>query len=62
MEINAGLLSRSEHTLRTGYDAEVIDNENAQDNQRARELGLSYNTDTSAELPDPTDDDEEQKR
>ena len=48
LEIGAGLLSRSEHALRTGYDAEVIDNENAQDNARAKRLGLSYKTDTSA--------------
>lgn len=61
MEINAGLLSRSEHVLRTGYDAEVIDQENAQDNQRARDLGLSYNTDTSALQPETNKDDEENK-
>ena len=48
LEIGGGLLSRSEHALRTGYDAEVIDNENAQDNERARRLGLAYKVDTSA--------------
>lgn len=60
-EIGAGLLSRSEHVLRTGYDAETIDNENAQDNERARKLGLSYKTDTSAEQPEAGKDDEEIK-
>lgn len=60
-EIGAGLLSRSEHVLRTGYDAEVIDNENAQDNERARKLGLSYKTDTSAAQPEADKDDEEIK-
>ena len=49
LEIGGGLLSRSEHALRTGYDAEVIDNENAQDNERAKRLGLAYKVDTSAE-------------
>lgn len=59
LEIGAGLLSRSEHVLRTGYDAEVIDRENAQDNQRARELGLSYKTDTSSQLAEGKNDEEE---
>lgn len=48
LEIAGGLISRSEHVLRTGYDAEVIDHENAQDNERARKLGLQYSNDTSA--------------
>lgn len=61
LEIAAGLLSRSEHVLRTGYDSEVIDRENAQDNKRARELGLSYKTDTSVAQPEANKDDEEDK-
>jgi len=47
-EIGGGLASRSEHALRTGYDAEVIDNENAQDNARAKSLGLEYKASTAA--------------
>ena len=49
-EINGGLNSRSEHVLRTGYDAEQIDEENAQDNERAQKLGLNYN---STATPEP---------
>lgn len=61
LEIGAGLLSRSEHVLRTGYDAEVIDRENAQDNDRAQKLGLSYKTDTSSHLAEGRPEDEEDK-
>ncbi|MCY1288690.1 phage portal protein, lambda family [compost metagenome] len=46
LEIKGGLASRSEHVLRTGYDAQQIDEENAEDNTRAQELGLDYTTDT----------------
>ncbi len=42
MEIAAGLTSRSEVALRSGYDAEQIDEENAEDNARAELLGLHY--------------------
>lgn len=51
-EINGGLNSRSEHVLRTGYDAEQIDEENAQDNERAKKLGLNYNS-TATPTPVP---------
>ncbi|WP_122429354.1 phage portal protein [Pseudomonas viridiflava] len=44
MEINAGLASRSEMCLRTGTDAEIVDEENAADAARARGLGLNYST------------------
>jgi lambda family phage portal protein len=47
LEIKGGLASRSEHVLRTGYDAEQIDQENAADNARAERLGLDYTTDTA---------------
>ena len=47
LEIKGGLASRSEHALRSGYDAEVIDQENADDNARAEKLGLNYTTDTA---------------
>lgn len=47
LEIGGGLASRSEHVLRTGYDAEQIDQENADDNKRAKKLGLDYTTDTA---------------
>lgn len=55
LEIGAGLASRSEHVLRTGYDAEVVDEENAQDNERARDLGLKYTTATDALVDDEED-------
>lgn len=60
MEIGGGLASRSEHVLRTGYDAEVIDQENADDNARAQRLRLDYTTDTAV-ASDPADDDREGK-
>ena len=44
MEVNAGFNSRSEMVLRSGYDAETVDAENAADQARARELGLNYKT------------------
>ncbi|WP_043309553.1 phage portal protein [Pseudomonas sp. ML96] len=44
LEIAGGLASRSEHTLRQGYDAELIDQENADDKAREKELGLNYTT------------------
>lgn len=58
LEIGAGLNSRSEHALRSGYDAEVIDKENAQDNARAAELGLLYKSNTAAD-GDPKEEDEQ---
>lgn len=56
LEIGGGLASRSEHVLRNGYDAEVIDEENAQDNERARRLGLNYSTDTAVAAGDKEDE------
>ena len=54
MEVNAGFNSRSEMVLRQGYDAETVDEENAADQKRARELGLNYKT--LVELPtEPAD-------
>ena len=44
MEVNAGFNSRSEMVLRSGYDAETVDAENAADQARARDLGLNYKT------------------
>jgi capsid protein len=44
MEVKAGFASRSEMVLRTGYDAETVDAENAADLSRAFRLGLNYNT------------------
>ncbi|MDF5983206.1 hypothetical protein P4056_23040 [Pseudomonas aeruginosa] len=52
LEIGGGLASRSEHALRTGYDAEVIDRENARDNARAERLNLHYTTDTGQPVRD----------
>ena len=44
MEVQAGFASRSEMVLRTGYDAETVDTENAADLVRATGLGLNYTT------------------
>lgn len=44
MEVQAGFASRSEMVLRTGYDAETVDTENAADLARATGLGLNYTT------------------
>jgi lambda family phage portal protein len=44
LEVNAGFGSRSEMVLRTGYDAETVDAENAADQNRAQSLGLNYRT------------------
>ncbi|QRY77538.1 phage portal protein [Pseudomonas sp. PDNC002] len=52
LEVNAGFASRSEMALRTGYDAETIDKENAEDAKRAQSLGLNYKTLTSL-APEP---------
>jgi lambda family phage portal protein len=52
MEVNAGFGSRSEMVLRTGYDAETVDAENAADQARARDLGLNYKTLAVVETPD----------
>lgn len=52
MEVQAGFASRSEMVLRTGYDAETVDAENAADLQRAQGLGLNYTTLESVELLD----------
>ncbi|MBK5299741.1 MULTISPECIES: phage portal protein [Gammaproteobacteria] len=52
MEVQAGFASRSEMVLRTGYDAETVDAENAADNERAVRLGLNYNTHEAVEQLD----------
>ncbi len=52
MEVQAGFASRSEMVLRTGYDAETVDSENAADLERATRLRLNYNTLESVELLD----------
>jgi len=49
MAVRAGFKSRAEVVSEQGYDAEAIDREIAADNARARELGLSYDTDPSSE-------------
>ncbi|WP_375592189.1 phage portal protein [Chitiniphilus eburneus] len=45
MEVRSGFTSRTEVVLRTGYDAEQIDAETYADNQRADQLGLTYDSD-----------------
>ncbi|QLG93287.1 phage portal protein [Pseudomonas yamanorum] len=52
MEVQAGFASRSEMVLRTGYDAETVDEENAADLTRATDLGLNYTTLEAIELID----------
>ncbi|APC14940.1 phage portal protein [Pseudomonas frederiksbergensis] len=56
MEVQAGFASRSEMVLRTGYDAETVDAENAADLTRATTLGLNYNT---LDAVQPIDDKEQ---
>jgi lambda family phage portal protein len=56
LEIKAGLTSRSEVVLRKGYDAETIDEENAADQSRERELQLNYTTGATDGAPDKEDD------
>jgi lambda family phage portal protein len=56
MEVQAGFASRSEMVLRTGYDAETVDAENAADLARATHLGLNY---TTLEAFVPIDDKEQ---
>ncbi|QQD56215.1 phage portal protein [Pseudomonas fluorescens BBc6R8] len=52
MEVQAGFASRSEMVLRTGYDAETVDAENAADLARATDLGLNYTTLEAIEVID----------
>ena len=54
MEVRAGFTSRSEVALRQGYDAELIDAENAADIARADALGLAYDSDPRANPAAPT--------
>ncbi|MEZ1317002.1 phage portal protein [Pseudomonas fluorescens] len=54
MEVQAGFASRSEMVLRTGYDAETVDAENAADLARATTLGLNYSTLDAVVLNDDT--------
>ncbi len=56
MEVNAGFNSRSEMVLRSGYDAETVDAENAADQARALKLGLNYKT--LVDQPEPAADKE----
>jgi lambda family phage portal protein len=52
LEVNAGFASRSEMVLRTGYDAETVDAENAADQSRAMSMGLNYKTLSTFDSPD----------
>lgn len=58
--ISGGLTSRSAEVSARGEDAEVIDQEQADDNSRADALGLRYDSDgrviASATPPDPEDE------
>jgi len=49
MAVRAGFKSRAEVVSEQGYDAEAIDREMAAENARARELGLSYDTDAGGD-------------
>lgn len=55
LEVNAGFASRSEMVLRTGYDAETVDAENAADQSRATSMGLNYKTLSTFDSPDEKD-------
>ncbi|MCL2076347.1 MAG: phage portal protein [Betaproteobacteria bacterium] len=50
MAIQAGITSRSESVLKQGYDAEMIDAEQHEDNSRADRLGLAYTSDGRQEI------------
>lgn len=65
--IKAGLTSRTEAVTKRGGDVERIDEENAQDNERADDKGVSYTSDgrnatkastPSAQVSDSDDDDD----
>ena len=45
LEIRAGLKTRENAVAERGYDVEEIDRQNAQDQQRADDLGLTYDSD-----------------
>jgi capsid protein len=49
MRLKHGFTSRSEIVLREGYDAEMIDEENAADREREKRLGLSYENDAESQ-------------
>lgn len=51
--IRSGLTSRSATVSEHGEDAEVIDQEQADDNARADELGLTYDSDARGQRPAP---------
>lgn len=60
LEVGAGFASRSEMCLRSGTDAEIVDEENAADIARAKDLGLKYSS-LSAIEDDPGEPDEKGK-
>lgn len=47
LKVNAGFSSRSAEVAQEGWDASEVDQQNAEDNHRARDLDLEYSTDTS---------------
>lgn len=63
IEVRAGFKSKTEVALSQGYDTETIDAENAADNERADQLGLSYDSDARSRdnAGEPTDQQEENK-
>ncbi|MEX5340585.1 phage portal protein [Pseudomonas sp. I2] len=60
LEVGAGFASRSEMCLRSGTDAEIVDEENAADIARAKGLGLKYSS-LSAIEDEPDEPDEKGK-
>ncbi|MDM9555650.1 phage portal protein [Pseudomonas asiatica] len=60
LEVGAGFASRTEMCLRSGTDAEVVDEENAADIARAKDLGLNYSS-LSAIKDEPDEPDEKGK-
>ncbi|ERL02610.1 hypothetical protein O999_18630 [Pseudomonas putida LF54] len=60
LEVGAGFASRTEMCLRSGTDAEIVDEENAADIARAKDLGLNYSS-LSAIKDEPDEPDEKGK-
>ncbi|WP_430298563.1 phage portal protein [Pseudomonas putida] len=61
LEVGAGFASRSEMCLRAGTNAETVDEENAADIARAKDLGLNYSS-LSAIDDDPDESDKKESK
>ncbi len=54
MAVRNGFKSRSEVVSELGYDVEEIDQEIAEDQRRASELGLSFDSDVQSSFAEMT--------